>query len=138
MEGAWIKLYHVWLEDAEVRKYLPLTPREEKWLRELGAPGRTADVLYGRFDATCDFGSKDWLKSTQFFEYNPIGAGGTYLAPAVDAIILKYVVPALRKHAPTLLLEPNDDPRRVMLEVLADHARSLKLKRFNVALCQYK
>src|SRR5262249_38962434 len=96
MESAWIKLYHLWLADPEVRKYLPLTAREERWLAELGAPERNSDVLFGRFDATCDFGSKDWLKSTQFFEYNPIGAGGTYLVPAVDTIILKHVVPALR------------------------------------------
>ena len=34
--------------------------------------------------------------------------------------------------------EPNDDPRLVLLEILADHARHLRLKRFNVALCQYK
>ncbi len=136
MEGAWLKLYPLWREVPEVRKYLPMTAREEKWLAELG--GKQADVLFGRWDATSDFGSKDWLKSTQFFEYNPIGAGGTYLAPATDEIILKTVVPALRKHAPTLLLEMNDDPRRVMVEVFADHARSLKLRRFNVALCQYK
>jgi hypothetical protein len=44
----------------------------------------------------------------------------------------------LRRNAPTLLLESNDDPRRVMLEVFADHARSLRLRRFHVALCQYK
>ncbi|MSR47051.1 MAG: hypothetical protein EXS13_08300 [Planctomycetes bacterium] len=136
MEGAWIKLYALWRDDAAARKYLPMTPREEKWLADLG--GKQADVLYGRWDATSDFGSKNWLKSTQFFEYNPIGAGGTYLAPAVDEIILTTVVPALRKHAPTLLLEMNDDPRIVLLEVLADHARSLKLRRFNIALCQYK
>lgn len=136
MEGAWAKLYPLWREDPAARALLPMTPREEKWLAELG--GKQADVLFGRWDATSDFGTKDWLKSTQFFEYNPLGAGGTYLAPAVDEIILKIVVPVLRKHAPTLLLEMNDDPRRVLLEVLADHARSLKLRRFNVALCQYK
>lgn len=136
MEGAWIKLFALWRDDPLARRYLPMTPREEKWLADLG--GKQADVLFGRWDATSDFGTKDWLKSTQFFEYNPIGAGGTYLAPAVDEIILKTVVPVLRKHAPTLLLEMNDDPRRVLLEVLADHARSLKLRRFNVALCQYK
>ena len=151
MEGAWAKLWPLWRDDPAARALLPMTPREEKWLAELGGggsgssggssgggAGSSADVLFGRWDATSDFGSKDWLKSTQFFEYNPIGAGGTYLAPAVDEIILKTVVPALRKHAPTLLLEMNDDPRRVLLEVLADHARSLKLRRFNVALCQYK
>ena len=136
LEGAWAKLIHLWHSDAEVKRLLPLTAREERWLTELS--GKQADVLFGRWDATSDFGSKDWLKSTQFFEYNPIGAGGTYVVHAVDEIILKSIVPALRKHAPTLLLEPNDDPRRVMLEVFADHARSLKLKRFNVALCQYK
>jgi hypothetical protein len=144
MEGAWLKLYHLWQVDPEARRLLPMTPREERWLAELGAPAgpdgveKRAEVLFGRWDATSDFGSKDWLKSTQFFEYNPIGAGGTYLAPTVDSIVLDHVVPALRRNAPTLLLESNDDPRRVMLEVFADHARSLRLKRFHVALCQYK
>ncbi len=136
MEGAWQKLYRLWREVPEARRCLAMTPREERWLTELG--GKQADVLFGRWDATSDFGVKDWVKSTQFFEYNPIGAGGTYLAPATDAILLKTLVPELRKLAPTLLLEMNDDPRLVMLEVLADHARDLKLHRFNVALCQYK
>jgi hypothetical protein len=138
MEGAWLKLHPLWNSDPEVKRLLPMTPREERWLTELSNEGKQAAVLFGRWDATSDFSRKDWLKGTQFFEYNPIGAGGTYLAPTVDEIILKFVVPALRKHAPTLLLEMNDDPRRVMLEVFADHARSLRLKRFNLALCQYK
>ena len=138
MDGAWSKLWPLWREVPEARRFLPMTPREERWFAELAVSGRPADVLFGRWDATCDFGSKDWLESTQFFEYNPIGAGGTYLAPAVDEIVLETIVPALRKHAPTLLLQMNDDPRHVMLEVFADHARALKLKRFNVALCQYK
>lgn len=136
MERAWLELYALWRAEPAVRELLPTTPREERWLAELG--GAQAEVLFGRWDATSDFGSADWLKSTQFFEYNPIGAGGTYLAPAVDEVILAEVVPALRRHAPTLLLEMNDDPRRVLLEVLADHARSLRLGRFHVALCQYK
>lgn len=136
LERAWLRLLPLWREDAEARRLLPMTPREERWLADLG--GAPQEVLFGRFDATSDFGSRDWLKSTQFFEYNPIGAGGTYLAPTVDEILLRTIVPALRRRAPTLLLEMNDDPRRVLLEVLADHARSLRLRRFNVALCQYK
>jgi hypothetical protein len=138
MEHAYAKLYHLWHEHTSVKRLLPLLPREEKWLSDLGPPGRTDDVFFGRFDCSTDFGSSDWVKSTQFFEYNPIGAGGLYVAPTVDDIVMKHVVPALRRQAPTLLLEPNDDPRRVLLETLADHARSLRLKRFNVALCQYK
>jgi hypothetical protein len=139
MESAWLELAHLWNADPEVRRLLPTTPREEKWFAELAAhPARAADVLFGRWDATSDFGSRDWLASTQLFEFNPLGAGGTYLAPTVDEIVLETVVPLLRRHAPTLLLQANDDPRHVLLEVLADHARSLKLDRFHVALCQYK
>jgi hypothetical protein len=137
MEVAWMKLLGLWREDAEVRRLLPLSEHEQRWIRDLWSP-RHAEVFFGRFDATSDFGSADWVKSTQFFEFNPVGAGGTYLAAAIDEIILRNVAPALRKHAPTLLLESNDDPRRVLLEVLADHARYLKLRRFNVALCQFK
>lgn len=138
LEGAYLKLYQLWLEHTAVRRVLPLTEREENWMWDLANPARPPDVLFGRFDSSTDFESKDWVKSTQFFEYNPLGAGGTYLAPMVDEVVLEAVVPALQRVAPTLLLEACDDPRRVLVETLADYARSLKLKRFHVALCQYK
>jgi hypothetical protein len=139
LEHAYAKLLPLWHRDERVRRILPLTERELRWLGELSDPDAPqAEVFFGRFDSSTDFGSPDWVKSTQFFEFNPLGAGGTYVAPTAEAIILEHVAPALRRHAPTLLLEPNDDPRRVLLEVLADHARHLRLKRFNVALCQYK
>src|SRR5262245_47762610 len=32
MDGAWGKLYRLWLTVPEVKPYLPLTPREERWL----------------------------------------------------------------------------------------------------------
>ena len=137
LEHAYMRLLALWNQVPAVREILPLTELESRWIRELHAPHQV-EVFFGRFDASTDFGSHDWLKSTQFFEFNPLGAGGTYLAPTVEDIILRHVAPALRREAPTLLLEPNDDPRRVMLEVLADHARHLRLKRFNIALCQYK
>jgi hypothetical protein len=138
LEGAHAKLYRLWLQDPHVRRLLPLHEREERWIADLSQRRAPDEVFFGRFDCSTDFGSHDWVRSTQFFEFNPTGAGGTYIAPTVEDVILKHVVPALRKHAPTLLLESNDDPRRVLLEILADHARYLKLKRFNVALAQYK
>lgn len=137
LEHAYMKLLALWEQLPLVREILPLSERESRWMRELHSASQV-EMFFGRFDASTDFGSHDWIKSTQFFEFNPLGAGGTYLAPTVEDIILRHVAPALRRAAPTLLLEPNDDPRRVLLEVMADHARHLRLKRFNLALCQYK
>lgn len=137
LERAYARLFRRWQEDPAVRAILPMTEPEERWLRDLYHPGQ-ADVFFGRFDASTDFGSPDWVRSTQFFEFNPVGAGGTHLAPSTDELILQHVMPALRAHAPTLVVERNDDPRKVLLEVLADHARSLGLRRFNVGLCQWK
>ena len=137
LEHAYMKLLALWEHSAPVREILPLEERELRWMRELHHPAQV-EVFFGRFDASTDFGSHDWLRSTQFFEFNPLGAGGTYLAPTVDDIVLRHVAPRLRRVAPTLLLECNDDPRRVLLEVMADHARHLRLRRFNLALCQYK
>lgn len=137
LEGAYLKLFRLWNEHSTVRRILPVTEDEARWIHDLYDPDRD-EVLYGRFDCSTDFGTADWVRSTQFFEYNPIGAGGTYLAPTVDDLVLRHVVPLLRRHAPTLVVEANDDPRKVLLEVLADHARSLGLQRFNVALCQWK
>jgi hypothetical protein len=138
LEHAHAKLLALWQTSERARQILPLTEREKRWLSDLSKSHKHHEVFFGRFDASTDFGSPDWVKSTQFFEFNPLGAGGTYMVPTIDDIVLKHVVPALRRNAPTLLLEPNDDPRRVLLEVLADTARSLRLKRFNVALAQYK
>ena len=137
LERAYSKLFRMWHADPTVRRILPMTDLEQRWLKALYHPAQ-AEVFFGRFDASTDFSSPDWVRSTQFFEFNPVGAGGTYLAPTTDALVLQHVVPALRALAPTLLVERNDDPRKVLLEVLADHARSLGLRRFNVGLCQFK
>jgi hypothetical protein len=136
MEGAWLKMFSLWRAEPAVRRLLPLTESEERWMRELLDDDAPDQVLFGRFDCSTDFGSTDWVKGTQLFEFNIVGAAGLYMAPTVEDIVLRHVVPALRRHAPTLLLEPNDDPRRVLLETLADHARYLRLKRFHVALVQ--
>jgi hypothetical protein len=137
LEGAYGRLFRLWLTEPEVREILPVGEGEARWLSELAHPGQDA-VFFGRFDASTDFASPDWVRQTRFFEFNPVGAGGTYLAPTVDDVIMRHVVPVLRQFVPTLVVETNDDPRKVLLEVLADQARALSLRRFNVALCQWK
>jgi hypothetical protein len=136
MERAWLRMFDLWRTDPEVRRLLPLSDPEERWIADLLEDGAPDQVLTGRFDCSTDFGSRDWVKGTQLFEFNIVGAAGLYMAPAAEEIVLRHVVPALRRHAPTLLLESNDDPRKVLLETLADHARYLRLRRFHLALVQ--
>ncbi len=137
LEGAYGRLFRLWLQEPRIRDMLPVGDDEARWLTTLAHPAQDA-VFFGRFDASTDFASADWVRETRFFEFNPVGAGGTHLAPTVDDIILRHVVPVLRRFVPTLVVETNDDPRKVLLEVLADQARALSLRRFNVALCQWK
>ena len=137
-QSAHEKVLDLWLNNTRVRRMLPLTEPEERWVRDLSPPGGLSQRLFCRFDASVDFADADWVNSTPFFEANMCGVGGIYYTATADELIMRIVAPLLQELAPALLLAPNDDPRLQLLEVLADRARELGLHRFNVALAQFK
>jgi hypothetical protein len=133
------KLAKLYIEDPRVRELLPFTEREERWLRDIWKKvARQPQTVVARLDANADFGAVDWDKSFHFFETNSVGVGGMYYAPACADIILRTVVPKMKRVAPALLLKPQDDMRQLLLEQITIHAHAIRKRRLNTAFVQDK
>jgi hypothetical protein len=129
------KLCGLYLADARVRKLLPLSEAEERWLRDAWGHGVPRHhTVISRLDANTDFTAPDWRENFQFFEANSVGVGGLYYAPIAEQIILEIVVPELRALEPALFLEANANTRDLLLHELRLHARSIRRPRCHIAL----
>lgn len=131
------KLAPLYLADERVRKLLPFTEREERWLRDVWAKvGDKAQTVVARLDANADFADDEWDGQFHFFETNSVGVGGMYYAPKAAEILMKVVVPAMQRYAPALVVKPQDDMRQLLLEQITIHARAIRKRRINTAFVQ--
>jgi carboxypeptidase Taq len=120
------RLPALYLEDAQVRRILAITPVEECWLRDIWTPGHQhLNPIYGRLDAVCDFTSSGWQDSLQFMEPNLSGVGGIHYAPLAEQLVMRDVVPTIVAHDPELVIELPRDQRDLFIQVLIDHARAV-------------
>lgn len=116
----------LYLEHAEVRRILAITPDEEAWLRATWTPQhQRLNPIYGRLDAVCDFTAAGWQDSLQFMEPNLSGVGGIHFAPLAEQLVMRDVIPTLLAHDPDLDLSLPRDQRDLFLQVLIDHARAV-------------
>lgn len=76
------------LTDPDVRAILPMSDREEAWLRL--APTTPAPLI-GRFDMNID--PTKGARSAQVLEFNGCAIGGLHYGPAASATILERVAP---------------------------------------------
>jgi carboxypeptidase Taq len=118
------RLPSLYLENAEVRRVLAITPGEEQWLRDVWTPRhQQLNPIYGRLDAVCDFTCAGWQDSLQFMEPNLSGVGGIHYAPVAEQLVVRDVVPTIVAHDPELTIELPRDQRDLFIQVLIDHAR---------------
>jgi hypothetical protein len=131
------RFYELWATQQEVRALLPLSDDELSWFREMPEEAAASpQSIFGRLDVQVDFSTPDWDTACHFFEPNSVGAGGIYYTPMAEQIILKSVVRRMQKIAPHFLLQPNEDPRVLLLQTLTAHADEIGSRRFNVGLVQ--
>ncbi len=116
----------LYLEDADVRRILAITPDEEAWVRDTWTPfHQRLNPIYGRLDAVCDFTAASWQESLQFMEPNLSGVGGIHFAPLAEQLVMRDVIPTLMAHDPDLDVTLPRDQRDLFVQVLIDHARAL-------------
>ncbi|MFO0427645.1 MAG: hypothetical protein ACK526_13860 [Planctomyces sp.] len=116
----------LYLEDAEVRSILAITPDEKAWVRDTWTPAhQRLNPVYGRLDAVCDFTAAGWQDSLQFMEPNLSGVGGIHFAPLAEQIVMQDVIPTLKAHDPDLNVSLPRDQRDLFAQVLIDHSRAL-------------
>ncbi|HUO67040.1 MAG TPA: hypothetical protein VMV37_05860, partial [Gammaproteobacteria bacterium] len=117
--AALARIPDLFVNDAEVRKLLPLAPDEREWFAEVWARMEQApNPLYGRLDAVCDFTSARWQDSLRFMEPNLSGVGGIHMGPLAETLLMRDVVPTIQAHDPSLVLELPRDQRDLFLQVL--------------------
>ena len=131
------RLAPLYLHDDRVRALLPFTEREDRWLRDvLVAVGDQPQTVIARLDANADFTNEEWDRQFHFFETNTVGVGGMYYAPKVAEILTEIVLPVLRRRVPDLALEPQLDPRKLLLDRLVVHANRIGRPRASTAFVQ--
>ncbi|MCA1553912.1 MAG: hypothetical protein LC737_05995, partial [Chloroflexi bacterium] len=129
----------LYLQSEDVRKVLPLTEDEDRWLRELWTDkhGRQHSV-FGRMDAMADLTSASWRNALEFMEANLTGVGGVHLIPTAESVILDVIAPAIQEIAPDLVLETLYDLRDLFMQELRDQARLMGRRGDAVALIDTK
>ena len=129
----------LYLQRADVRRILPLTEDEERWLRELWTPrhGQQHSV-FGRMDAMADLTSASWRSALEFMEANLTGVGGVHLIPTAESVILDVIAPAIQEIAPDLVLETLYDLRELFIQELRDQARLMGRRGGAIALIDTK
>jgi carboxypeptidase Taq len=137
--GALARFPELCSRDADVRAALSLGEDERAWFDEVWpAVAQSANPLYGRLDAVCDFTNARWQDSLRFMEPNLSGVGGIHLGPLAETLVMRDVVPTLQAYDPALAIELPRDQRDLFLQVLLDHARSLGRPDANLCLVEPK
>ncbi len=113
-------------EDAEVRALFALDPAEERWFRELWTRGASRhNPIYGRLDAVCDFSSASWRDTLAFLEPNLSGVGGIHYAPVIEQLVMRDLVPEIRRQDRGLHLELPRDQRELFIQALIEHGEAI-------------
>lgn len=116
----------LYLEHADVREILAITPDEQAWLSDLWSPyHQRLNPIYGRLDAVCDFTAAGWQDSLQFMEPNLSGVGGIHFAPLAEQLVMRDVIPSLLALDPGLAITLPRDQRDLFVQVLIDHSRAI-------------
>ena len=137
--AALARIPDLYVNDAEIRKLLPLAADEAEWFAEVWARMEQApNPLYGRLDAVCDFTSARWQDSLRFMEPNLSGVGGIHMGPLAERLLMRDVVPTIQAHDPSLSLELPPDQRDLFLQVLLDHASAMGRPSANICLIEPK
>ena len=137
--GALKRLPQLYLEDAEVRRVVPLAADEEEWLQSFWhSAQRENNPVFGRLDATVEFTSPMWKDSLKFLEPNLCGVGGLHYGPTADRMLADLVLPVLRARDPELHLEVGQDLRELFIQEVLDHLEAIGRRGRNVCFIEPK
>lgn len=133
------RLPDLYLQDTAVRKIIPLTEPEEKWLWDCWGPSsRENNPVIGRLDAVVEFTSPMWKDSLRFMEPNLCGVGGIHLGPAAEQLLANVVLPAIQVHDPQLQMEVGQDFREVFIQEVFDHLQAIGRQGQNICFVEPK
>lgn len=134
LDGAFRKTASLYVRDPSLLEIFPFTRQELQWLSILYEPQYRPGRIVSRWDANTTFSNREWKEGFSFFEVNGVGVGGLWYGPATEDLILKTVVPQLRKVDPKFRPARNHDMRRLLLGALLAQRQKLGRKNGVIAL----
>ncbi|HWB14510.1 MAG TPA: hypothetical protein VG826_35125 [Pirellulales bacterium] len=133
------RLPDLYVQDFEVRKLVPLSEAEERWLWDSwGQSQRDNNPVFGRLDAMVEFTSPTWKESLQFFEPNLCGVGGIHLGPTCEQMLSEVVLPRITGSDPKIHMELGQDLRELFIQEVIDHLETIGRKGRNVCFIEPK
>jgi hypothetical protein len=124
--GALKRLPQLYLDDADVRRMVPLSADEQQWLHAFWQPQqRENNPVFGRLDATVDFTSPMWKDSLKFLEPNLCGVGGLHYGPTSERLLADLVMPLIQAQDPELQMEVGQDLRELFIQEVLDHLEAI-------------
>lgn len=131
LKDALARLMPLYLQNAAVRKILPLSGDEHEWMMEANARGvQKPQSVMDRLDATATFAATDW-ENFWFLEPNSVGIGGIHYIPSACILTDRWILPTLKAQLPDLRFVYPDDIRDLLLKLFVRHSKGIgrKLKR---------
>ena len=120
------RLPDLYLQDPKIRKILPLSESEERWLRECWTASHgESNPVFGRLDAVVDFTSPMWKNSLHFLEPNLSGVGGLHMVPTCERLVVDLCLPPIMAQDPRLHLKPGQDVRDLLIQEVLDHLETI-------------
>jgi hypothetical protein len=133
------RLPDLYLQDFAVRRIVPLSPPEEKWLWDSWGPShRENNPVLGRLDAVAEFTSPMWKDSLRFMEPNLCGVGGLHMGPTCEQLLADVVVPVIQQSDPQLRMEVGQDLREIFIQEVFDHLQAIGRGGQNVCFVEPK
>jgi hypothetical protein len=133
------RLPDLYIQDVAIRKLVPLSEAEERWLWDSWGPSqRDNNPVFGRLDAMVEFTSPTWKESLRFFEPNLCGVGGIHLGPTCEQMLAEVVLPAAAQIDPLLRMEVGQDLRELFIQEVIDHLEAIGRTGRNVCFIEPK
>ncbi len=126
-----------YFEDPKLQAILPLRESELRWLQASCPEGiPRPQTIFERFDTNLGAQPEGHLADFQIIEFNAVGVGCVYLAPAATELLKTHLLPKLRDQMPEPALISPNDYRQLLLNDLQAHSRATDRPSFRVGLVE--
>jgi hypothetical protein len=126
-----------YFEDPKLQAILPLRESELEWLQARCVNGfPRPQTIFERFDTNLGPNVEEELATFQIIEFNAVGVGCIYLAPAATELLKEHLLPRLSSALADLPLSPPADYRQLLLGELKGHAKGMELDSCRCALVE--
>ncbi|HLA47737.1 MAG: hypothetical protein A3I04_01910 [Nitrospinae bacterium RIFCSPLOWO2_02_FULL_39_110] len=139
INSALSKLTDLYLKFPEIRKVIPMTEEEERWIKDVWTgKHKNSPGIWNRLDFHFDIYHPYWKDTITFFENNSVAVGGNHYVPVAEELITNIVLPRLKRVNKNISLKKNNDIHDLLYHEIIHHAKAIGRKRLNIAFVEDK